>query len=220
MEGGPIANEPIDGRHARRQRSREAIVSAAFELILEGKGPPSAEDVAERAGVSVSSIFRNFEGLADIQQQAHQLFAERYSHLLLATPPPQSDLDTRIAFFVHTRLDLYEQAGPLMAMARMRAFEDDTWREHIASNRSALARQLRACFDPEIAELTPSDSADLVSVMDSITSPEAFELMTRAHARTRKQINRAWTTTLHTLITHDRNWGLTPIASGERRGTR
>ena len=27
--------------------------------------------------------------------------------------------------------------------------------------------------------------------------------MTRAHARTRKQINRAWTTTLHTLITHD-----------------
>jgi AcrR family transcriptional regulator len=205
---GGAPSEQTDGRHARRQRSREAIVSAAFELILEGKGPPSAEDVAERAGVSVSSIFRNFDGLADIQQQAHQLFAERYSHLLLATPPPSSDLDARIAFFVNTRLELYEQAGPLMALARMRALEDDTWREHIASSRSALTHQLRACFDPEITELAPSDSADLVAVMDSITSPEAFELMTRAHARTRKQINRAWTTTLHALIT------------GEQRGTR
>jgi TetR/AcrR family transcriptional regulator of autoinduction and epiphytic fitness len=195
--------EPTDGRHARRQRSREAIVSAAFELILDGKGPPSAEDVAERAGVSVSSIFRNFDGLADIQQQAHRLFAERYSHLLLATPASCSDLDSRITFFVRTRLDLYEQAGPLMAMARMRALEDDTWREHIASSRAALTRQLRACFDPELNELAPSDSADVVAVVDSITSPEAFELMTRAHARTRKQINRAWITTLHALITDD-----------------
>jgi TetR/AcrR family transcriptional regulator of autoinduction and epiphytic fitness len=211
VEAGSIANERTDGRHARRRRSREAIVSAAFELILEGKGPPSAEDVAERAGVSVSSIFRNFDGLADIQQQAHELFAERYSHLLLATPPPGSNLDSRIAFFVNTRLDLYEQAGPLMSMARMRAFEVDTWRAHIAASRSALARQLRACFDPEIAGRTPSDSADLVAVLDSITSPEAFELMTQAHARTRKQINRAWITTLHALITHDR---------GEKRGTR
>jgi AcrR family transcriptional regulator len=215
---GGEALEPTDGRHARRQRSREAIVSAAFELILEGKGPPSAEDVAERAGVSVSSIFRNFDGLADIQQQAHQLFAERYSHLLLATPPPHSDVDSRIAFFVHTRLDLYEQAGPLMALARMRALEDDTWREHIASSRAALTRQLRACFDPEIARLTPSDSADLVAVLDSITSPEAFELLTRAHTRTRKQISRAWTTTLYTLVSHDRDRG--PIARDERRGTR
>jgi hypothetical protein len=102
----------------------------------------------------------------------------------------------------------------------MRALEDDTWREHIASSRSALTRQLRACFESEIAELMPSDSADLVAVLDSITSPEAFELMTRAHARTRKQINRAWITTLHTLITDDRNWGPIPIAAGERRGTR
>ncbi|HYN31522.1 MAG TPA: TetR/AcrR family transcriptional regulator [Ilumatobacteraceae bacterium] len=205
---------PIDGRRARRQRSREAIVDAAFALILEGKGPPSAEDVAERAGVSVSSIFRNFDGLADIQQQAHQLFTERYSHLLLATPPLGSDLESRIAFFVRTRLDLYEQAGPLMAMARMRAFEDDTWREHIASNRSALTRQLRACFHQEFADLTPSDSADLVAVVDSLTSPEAFELTTRAHARTHKQISRAWATSLRALITcHKR--GLTPVVSAK-----
>ena len=196
----PATTEPTDGRHARRQRNREAIVSAAFELILEGKSPPSAEDVAERAGVSVSSIFRNFEGLVDIQQQAHELFRERYSHLLLATPPPGVNLDARIDFFVRTRLDLYEQASPLMTLARRRALESDRWRADIAASREALGRQLRSCFASEIDELTPANAADLVSVLDSITSPEAFELLTTGHSRSRQQMARSWTLALRAVL--------------------
>jgi AcrR family transcriptional regulator len=206
-------DEPIDGRRARRQRSREAVVSAAFELILEGKGPPSAEEVAERAGVSVSSIFRNFDGLADLQEQALDQFRERFSHLLNATPPAEAGLDDRVAFFVRNRLDLYEQAAPLMSMARARAFEHDTLVEAVARNRSALADQTRASFGHEIDGMTPSDAADLIAVLDSLTSPEAFELMARVHARTHQQVARAWKASLLTLITNDRDWGLTPIAT-------
>ena len=209
--------QPIDGRHARRQRSRDAIVGAAFALIVESGGPPSAESIAERAGVSVSSIFRNFDGLADLQEQALDQFRERFSHLLLATPPADADLHDRIAFFVRNRLALYEEAGSLMAMARARAFEHSTLAEAVARNRSTLAEQTRACFGHEIDGLTPSGAADLIAVIDSLTSPEAFELMTRAHARTRQQVARAWEATIQVLITHDRDWGLTPIA---RRGQR
>jgi TetR/AcrR family transcriptional regulator of autoinduction and epiphytic fitness len=220
--GAPVAmNEPIDGRRARRQRSRAAIVDAAFALILEGKGPPSAEDVAERAGVSVSSIFRNFDGLADIQEQAFDQFRERFSHLLLATPSVGANLDERITFFVRNRLDLYEQAGPLMSMARARAFERDTFVEAVARNRSTLADQTRACFGSEIDGLTPSDAADPIAVLDSLTSPEAFELMTTAHARTRTQIARAWATSLHALIANCYIWGLTPdVTPSTPKGTR
>jgi TetR/AcrR family transcriptional regulator, regulator of autoinduction and epiphytic fitness len=205
-------DEPIDGRRARRQRSREAVVSAAFELILEGKGPPSAEDVAERAGVSVSSIFRNFDGLADIQQQALELFNERYSHLLFASPPADADIVARTAHFVRNRLDLYEQAGPLMAVARARAFADDSWGNHLARSRLALAEQVRTSFGPEIDDLDPSDAADLVAVLDSLTSPEAFELMTRAHARSHQQIARAWEASLPALIITSHDRGLAPVA--------
>ena len=81
---------------------------------------------------------------------------------------------------------------------------------HIASNRSMLTRQLRACFDPEIDGLTPSDAADLIAVLDSLTSPEAFELMTRAHARTHQQIARAWQAGLLALMDNCYIWGLTP----------
>jgi AcrR family transcriptional regulator len=199
---------PVDGRHARRQRNRTAVIEAAFALIVAGKGPPSAEQVAERAGVSVSSVFRNFDGLLDLQQQAVELFSERYSHLVRATPPADADLDGRIAFFVRNRLDLYEQAHPLMALARARAFDHDALAEAVARNRSTLAEQTRTCFAPEMVERTPSSAADLVAIVDSLTSPEGFELMTRTHARTRRQIAAAWTSALRTLVGHA--GGLTP----------
>jgi len=192
--------EQTDGRHARRARNRDAIVSAAFELILEGKGPPQAEDVAERAGVSVSSIFRNFDGLADIQQQAHELFRQRYSHLLLATPPSGADLEERIAFFVRTRLHLYEQASPLMAIARRRALESDGWRADIATTRTMLRDQLRTCFDTELDERTPADAADVLSILDALTSPEAYELLTTTHARTHRHLTRSWTLAIHAVL--------------------
>jgi TetR/AcrR family transcriptional regulator of autoinduction and epiphytic fitness len=208
---------PIDGRRARRDRNRQAVVDAAFALIVEGEGPPSTAAVADRAGVSVSSIFRNFDGLADLQEQALGQFRERFAHLLSATPSADADLGDRVEFFVRNRLDLYEQAGPLMSMARARAFEHDTLVEAVARNRSTLADQTRACFGNEIDCLTPSDAADLIAVLDSLTSPEAFEVMTRAHARTHQQIARAWKSSLLALITHDRDRGLTPLAMRGRR---
>jgi AcrR family transcriptional regulator len=208
---------PIDGRRARRDRSRKAIVDAAFELILDGKGQLSAEDVAERAGVSASSIFRNFDGLADLQQQALDQFRDRFSHLLGATPPLDADLDARIAFFVRNRLDLYEQAHPLMSMARARAVDHDVLVDAVARNRATLADQARACFDPELAPLEPSEAADVVAIIDSLTSPEGFELMTRTHARSRKRIATAWIAALHALIETRYAGGLTPgVTQGAR----
>ena len=54
-----------DGRHARRARNRAAVIEAVYELVKSGKVPPSVDDVASEAGVSVSSIFRIFDGLPD-----------------------------------------------------------------------------------------------------------------------------------------------------------
>jgi len=190
-----------DGRRARRQRSRIAIIDAAFSLILDGKAQPSTEQIAERAGVSVSSIFRNFDGLDDMQQRVLDRFREHYAHLLLATPPEDSGVDDRIAFFVRLRLDLYEQAGPLLMTARMRALHDDTWIEPIHRNRSLLAAQTRACLAPEISERTPSAAADLVALVDSIMSPEVYDLMTKFHARSRRQLSSSWTAALRSVIT-------------------
>lgn len=201
VTSGLVPNEPNpDGRRARRERSRIAIIDAAFALILDGKGEPTADQIAERAGVSVSSIFRNFDGLGDMQQHVLDHFRERYSHLLLATPADGADIGQRITEFVRLRLDLYEQTNPLLTAARMRAVHDERWIEPINRNRSLLAEQTRAFFAPEVTTRAPADAANFVALVDSIMSPEVYDLMTKFHARSRRQLSDTWSEALRALI--------------------
>ncbi|WP_162899139.1 TetR/AcrR family transcriptional regulator [Mycobacterium shigaense] len=189
-----------DGRRARRERGRQAVVDAAFALILEGTAPPSVQDVAERAGVSVSTVFRNFDGLADLQRQALGQFQSRYSHFVSARPAPGADLESRIGFFVRTRVGLYERAGKLLMLARGRALDHETMAQAVAYNRAALAAQTRECFWTEITGRSEADTSHLWSLLDSLTSPEAFEVMTRTHGRSPRQISRSWRSALRVLL--------------------
>ena len=55
-----------DGRRARRERNREAVLDALMELVKEGDDDPSVDDIAARAGVSYRSVYRYFDDRADL----------------------------------------------------------------------------------------------------------------------------------------------------------
>ena len=55
-----------DGRALRGQRNRQALMDAAIDLVNEGNLAPSAQEIAQRAGVGLRGVFRHFgdmEGL-------------------------------------------------------------------------------------------------------------------------------------------------------------
>ena len=54
---------PTDGRTLRSLRTREAIVDATIGLLEDGDLRPTAPRVAERASVSVRSVFQHFDDL-------------------------------------------------------------------------------------------------------------------------------------------------------------
>ena len=56
----PGAKEQIDGRTVRAQRTRQALLDALFSLLEDGELRPTAERIAERAGVSERSVFQHF----------------------------------------------------------------------------------------------------------------------------------------------------------------
>ncbi len=209
--GDPMANDdpmsepdgdtPIDGRRARRERSRAAVIDAVFDVVNDGKVPPTVEDVAARAGVSVSSIFRNFDGLPDMQRQAFDTFQHRFSHLLEMTVDTGAPRAERIGELVRARVDLYTAAGPLMHIARQRALDYQPMADGVGRMRSRLADQTRRTFASEVRRLTPSEAANLVAIVDASTSPEAFEVMSAAHGRTSRQIARTWTAAVAALLT-------------------
>ena len=190
MSSNPVAS--ADGRRVRRERSRAAVIEAVFELVLSGNGPPTVEQIAERSGVSASSIFRMFDGLDDMRAHAFEQFEHRYAHLLAANFAPDEGRSLRIDRLVRMRVDLYVGAGPLLTMVRHRAFDHESIADRVRMNRRRLADQVWSCFAAETTQLTRAESANLVALVDATPSPEAFEVLGAAHARTRRQIERTW----------------------------
>ena len=57
----PVSTETrTDGRIDRRLRNREAVIEATIKMFIEGEVIPAMDDVAERAGVSLRSVYRYF----------------------------------------------------------------------------------------------------------------------------------------------------------------
>ena len=189
-----------DGRRARRDRNREAVVDAVYELLTDGVASPGAEQIAQRAGVSVSSVFRYFDGLDDLQEQtiAHH-FALHAEHFALPDLGCGS-LPGRIERLVSARLDLYEQIAPIARVARSRALDHERIGAELAATRHQLADQVRAHFAPELAPLDAPTVADAVALVDVLTSFESWELLRSVHGSDRDDVRRAWTRGLEALL--------------------
>jgi TetR/AcrR family transcriptional regulator of autoinduction and epiphytic fitness len=188
---------PVDGRRARRERGRLAVIDAMFSLVQDGKVPVSADLVAERAGVSVASVFRYFDGLDDLLYQTFERFRERFEPLL-SVESDAADRAGRISSFVAARLDLYERAGAIMSVGRLRALEHEPLVAASAQMRGLLADQVRSVFADDLAGVAAD--VDLVATIDALTSLESWNGMRNTHSRSRRQIEAAWSTGTDALI--------------------
>ncbi len=181
-----------DGRSARRERGRTAVIDAVLELLEDGLIPPGVDDIAERAGVSVSSVFRYFDGLEDLQVQTLRLFQTRYLFLYDIGGRPSDSRDQRIRHFVGSRLRMFNEAGAIMGLARLRSLEVEAFGEAVETMRRRLADQVQLQFDTELQTLTPAKGAALAAAVDSFTSPEAWDVMRLSHQRSKHQIRNTW----------------------------
>ena len=62
----PATSPRVDGRALRTQRTRELLVGANLALLEEGELRASAQRVAERAGVSVRTLFLHFADMEEL----------------------------------------------------------------------------------------------------------------------------------------------------------
>src|SRR5438034_7102235 len=96
-----------DGRTARAQRTRDAVVDSLLELVREGELRPTAPRIAERAGVSLRSVFQHFSDL----EALYAVAAERQLVMiagLVRRLSPTGPLDDRLEAFVGQRSRVLE----------------------------------------------------------------------------------------------------------------
>lgn len=104
-----------DGRRRRSQHSRDRIIGAMMALVGEGHLSPIAEQVAERAGVGLRSVFRHFKDM-------DSLFAEMAARVALQYQPalvPFFAVDWRgqLAESIDRRVGIFEALLPFKRAA-------------------------------------------------------------------------------------------------------
>ena len=196
-------NTPVDGRTARRERGRQAVINAVVELLHEGHAPPSTAMVTERAGVSEATLFRYFESIVDLQFQATRRFLETYAHLF-AIPNegvgPLDGKDGKVDRFVAARATLWGTIAPVAKLGRARAFDHPGMASLLGDARRSQATQVASHFATELAALSPAARDDVVAAIAVVSAFESWDIQTTDLGRTPAQVRRSWRSAIHRLL--------------------
>jgi AcrR family transcriptional regulator len=152
---------PVDGRHARRHRSRDLAVDALLDLLNEGVARPTAQQVAERSGVSLRSIFRIFDDVQTLHTAASARQLSRVRHLFIDLPADGS-LDDRVKATVQAMTRIYESVAPIRRAALRHASESTALQLQLSRARGWLRSEIDRVFAVELERLQDPDVAAAV----------------------------------------------------------
>jgi TetR/AcrR family transcriptional regulator, regulator of autoinduction and epiphytic fitness len=167
--------QAVDGRSARRDRNRLAVIDAAIELFSEGNLRPDPAAIALRCGLSPKSVSRYFQDLDALigtaaARQMEQVFPLYQIHAI-----GQGPLDRRIDQFVRVRLEAYEVMIATFRAASLLALTQPEVQRYLDDARSLTRGQVEAHFAPELKGLAPGQRQSRVAAVDALFQAEALD---------------------------------------------
>jgi TetR/AcrR family transcriptional regulator, regulator of autoinduction and epiphytic fitness len=163
-----MSSEPADGRAARSLRSRRAIVDAMRALHAEGDLCPTAPRVAERAGVSLRTVWQQFADMEALLVEANRRDDEILRSLIEHIGPDQP-LAARVRLFTGQRAQILERMSPSWRAARIYG----PFSAELAHNKSrtlAMAKvDLETIFAPELTKLAGEKREQLLDGLHAIS---------------------------------------------------
>ena len=167
---------PTDGRAARRDRNRLAVLDAVIELFAEGVLDPTPEDVSPRVGLSTRSVYRYFVDRDELLRAAIERNVERTLPLLHVHAIGEGPLPDRIDRLVRARLRLYEAVAASYRAARFRGIVDEVVRLQVDDTRRALRVQVEKHFAPELAGFDGPRRRAATAAVDTLLQFDSLEL--------------------------------------------
>ena len=174
----PRVRDAIDGRSARAARTNDAVVEAFLELIEEGDLRPGAQRIAERAGVSLRSVFHHFEDLETLYATAAERQLRRFS--MPGSLSSEGSLDERIDAFVAARCRMLELVTPVRRAAVLNEPFAPPLAARLAWARRVARDEVARVFRNELAARKPADRRELLVALAATTEWSMWEAL-RAH---------------------------------------
>ena len=139
----------IDGRTARAERTRNAIVEAHLALIGEGDLKPTGERIAERAGVSLRALWANFKDMEALFRASGERLRERQDAEFRPVSP-SLPLARRIDEFCRQRARILELIAPSARAAQLLEPFSAQLRQNRANNINRVQREIKELFAQEL----------------------------------------------------------------------
>ena len=169
---------PIDGRTARSVRTRKAIVAACIELVEEGDLEPTAPRVAERAGVSVRSVFQHFDDLEGLFAAVGDRVLEHLLGLVMHVDPT-IDFERRVPIVVRQRTALLEALSPIRRAVAVNAWDSQEVSNRLALGHAYLRLEVESAFARELLA-AGGDRMEVLNALDTVLSWSTWEQLRTA----------------------------------------
>jgi AcrR family transcriptional regulator len=161
-------SQQSDGRIKRSQDSQQRIVAALLELVSEGNMTPSAEQVAERAGIGLRSVFRHFKDMDSLYREMADALSATTDDAV-AQPFKATAWREQVLELVDRRATVFEKLAPFLRAAhahRQRSLFLKAGHERFIK---ALRQLLLGLLPPDVAR-----DGQLVEAFDLLLSFEAW----------------------------------------------
>jgi AcrR family transcriptional regulator len=175
-----------DGRTLRRIHSYERAVDAVLSLITEGVDAPTAQQIADRSGISLRTVFRLTDDVESLHAAAVQRQTERIASLYTELPTT-GFLDERIGALVENRAALFEAITPVRRVGERLAPSSVVIAQGLARHRRMLRAQLASVFAGELSSLTDDCRGQVLHAADVAASWGTWDQLRRCSGLSRKE---------------------------------
>jgi len=166
-----------DGRTARRDRNREAVVDGLLTLYRSGNLDPSSAEIAEQAGLSPRSLFRYFDDIDDLCRAAIARQLDRIRPATILGAEPGDPFADRVTALVAARLEVFALMGPVGVVARLKSPFLTVVADELSLARTFFRGQIEHLFADELGAMGAPAAASMLAAADLLLSFESHELL-------------------------------------------
>ncbi|MEV0897672.1 TetR/AcrR family transcriptional regulator [Actinoplanes sp. NPDC049802] len=153
----------VDGRTARSERTRNAIIDAHLRLIGEGDMRPTADRVAKLAGVSLRALWSHFADMEALMTASGQRVLEQRDASYRPIPA-DLPLAERIEAFSEQRARLLEEIGPAARASALKEPFSAGLQRYRKLHTARVRDELTATFAREIG-----NDEDLLNALTAVS---------------------------------------------------
>jgi AcrR family transcriptional regulator len=163
-----VNTEVPDGRRARSERSKQAIIDASLALMEEGNLIPTAQQISDKAGVGIRSFFRHFEDMETLFATIDEQTRDTTESLYIGGDRDGA-LEERILHAVERRAEGFEKQRNMILSTAAQLWRSETLRRNYARYQRGLRKDLDDWL-PELKQLSRNER----EAVDAVASFEMW----------------------------------------------